>query len=259
MRNKMKTVLITGTTSGIGFAFSEIFAKEKYHVILVSRNGEKLKEQKIKLQKLNTNIDVIECDLVREDAAEWVYKVIEENQWHVDCLVNNAGFNEVGAFWKTDADKERDMIQLHVQLVTRLTKLLLPQMLKRGDGKILNVGSTASYMACATDAVYGATKAYILSFSNALHSELSGTGVTVTTLCPGATQTEFAKKSEIEDTILFRVFVMNPKKVALVGYKAMMKGRRLVVVGVVNKIQVLMAKILPVKVMAGITKVAIKQ
>ncbi|RDU24204.1 SDR family NAD(P)-dependent oxidoreductase [Anaerosacchariphilus polymeriproducens] len=255
----MKTVLITGTTSGIGYEISKIFAMEGHHVILVSRNPEKLRKQKGELQIYNKNINIIVCDLLREDAVDYILKVLEENHWTVNCLVNNAGFNEAGLFWKTDADKERDMIQLHIHLVTALTKRLLPMMLERRDGKILNIGSTASYFPCATDAVYGATKGYILSFSNALYSELNGMGVTVTTLCPGATQTEFAKKAEIENVPLFQSFVMEPQKVARIGYKAMMRGKRVIVAGGVNKLQVLMAKILPAKVLGEISKAVMHQ
>lgn len=255
----MKTVLITGTTSGIGYAFSKEFAKGNYHIILVSRNYKKLKRQQEELQKINKNISIITCDLLRKDAADSIYEEIKNSHWNVDYLINNAGFNEVGPFWETDLKKEEDMIQLHIQFVTRLIKLLLPAMLGRNEGKILNVGSTASYIACPTDAIYAASKAYILFFSNALSSELTGTGVTITTLCPGATKTEFAKKSKIENTILFKLFVMKPEKVAEIGKKAMIQGKRVVVAGVYNKMLVGFSKILPTRIMGAMTKVIMKQ
>ena len=130
------------------------------------------------------------------------------------------------------------MLQVHVTALTHMTKLLLPDMIKRGFGKILNVGSTGSFTPCALDAVYCATKAYVMSFSNAIRAELSGTGVSVSTLCPGATNTEFARKAKMESTRLFNGIVMEPQRVAEIAYQGLMKNKKVIVPGFANKMLV---------------------
>ncbi|EAD9709844.1 SDR family oxidoreductase [Listeria monocytogenes] len=250
----MRTVLITGTTSGIGYALSELFAKKECHVILVSRNAMKLSAQKQKLENGNNRIDTITCDLEQTNAAEIIYKSIKQNGWQVDILVNNAGFNEAGLFSETDATCEQGMINLHINFVTDMMKLFIPEMIQNSHGHILNVGSTGSYIACPKDAVYAASKAYILHLSKAVHAELKGTGVTVTTLCPGSTRTEFAHKAKIEHTLLFKIFVMSPHKVALSGLRAMEKGKPVIIPGLYNKILVLCSRLLPYSFIGWMTK-----
>lgn len=244
-----RTVLITGTTSGIGKALCDRFAKEKYKLILVSRNILLLKKQAEELIQRGIEIHTIPCDLAHPDAVHTILNYIRDENLTVDILVNNAGFNEAGSFWETSLEKEIGMIQVHIRVMTELTKGVLPGMLERHSGKILNIGSTGSYMACPSDAVYAATKAYVLSFSNALYQELMGTGVTMTTLCPGATRTSFADKAKIDKTLLFRFFVMQPSRVADIGYVNMMKGRRTVTAGIYNKMLVAFTRLLPVGVL----------
>jgi short-subunit dehydrogenase len=205
---EMDTVLITGTTSGIGKAFAEKFASMGNNIILVSRNRDKLQHQQIDLQsRYQVSVRYIPCDLAEVNAADTIMEKIRSWGLSVDVLINNAGFNEAGCFTNTNLAKELDMIQIHIKALTALTKLFLPGMIARRHGRILNVGSTGSYMPCPNDAVYAATKAYVLSFSNGLYQELKGTGVTVTCLCPGATQTLFAEKANINNTLLFKLFV----------------------------------------------------
>lgn len=251
----MDTVLITGTTSGIGKAFTEQFAANGSNIILVSRNEETLRQQQESLRsRYHVQVAAIPCDLSEANAADRILERLSQLDWPVDILVNNAGFNEAGFFTETDLTKELAMIQVHISALTALTKLLLPGMIQRGYGRILNVGSTGSYMPCPCDAVYAATKAYVLSFSNGLYQELKGTGVTVTCLCPGATQTLFAEKANIHNTLLFKLFVMRPETVAVIGFRSLQKGKRTVTAGLYNKLLVFSAKLLPVPVINSIAQ-----
>lgn len=251
----MNTVLITGTTSGIGKAFAERFANAGDNLILVSRNRNKLQQQQTDLQsRYHVLVEYISCDLTERDAVNIIMEKIGGMGLSVDILINNAGFNEAGYFLETSLEKELDMIQVHIKALTALTKRILPGMIQRRYGRILNIGSTGSYMPCPCDAVYAATKSYILSFSNGLSQELKGTGVTVTCLCPGATKTLFAEKANIRNTPLFKLFVMQPEIVAGIGYKNLLKGKRAVTAGLYNKLLVLSAKLLPISVINPIAQ-----
>ena len=255
----MDTVLITGTTSGIGKAFAEKFASMGNNIVLVSKNRDKLQHQQIDLQsRYQVSVKYISCDLAEVNAAETIMEKIRSWGLSADVLINNAGFNEAGCFTNTNLAKELDMIQIHIKALTALTKLFLPRMIERRHGRILNVGSTGSYMPYPNDAVYAATKAYVLSFSNGLYQELKGTGVTVTCLCPGATQTLFAEKANINNTLLFKLFVMQPEAVAAIGYNNLQKGKRVVTAGLYNKLLVLSAKLLPVSIINPIAQWMVK-
>ena len=256
----MKNVLITGTTSGIGKAFAEKFADEGYDLILVARDEQKLKQQQAALQETHcVAVKYIVQDLTQENAAGLVMADIDKWKVAIDVLVNNAGFNESGFFVDTSLDRELEMISMHIRFATELTKRILVHMKENGYGRILNVGSTGSFIPSPTDAVYSATKAYIMSFSNALCGELRKTGVKVTTLCPGATETEFAAKANIQNTMLFKIAVMSPEKVVRIAYCGMMKGRRLVIPGIYNKLLVAFSKVMPVSITNRITIFMMKQ
>lgn len=245
-RGKATTVLITGTTSGIGYELSKLFAADGCRLVLVSRNEQRLGEQKQYLEKkYGATVYVIASDLSDPQAPEQIYQTVADQDIHVDILVNNAGFNESGLFIETDLTKELQMLQVLIVSLTHLTKLFLPGMVKNRYGKILNVGSTGSFAPCPLDAVYAAAKSYVLSFSNAIRAELRGTGVSVSTLCPGATSTEFAKKANMEKTLLFHFFVMKPHKVAQIGYRGLMNGRKVIITGAYNKMLVLSMFITP--------------
>lgn len=255
----MKTVLITGTTSGIGKAFAEKFANAGNHIILVARNEQKLKEQQLFLQEnYQVNVKYIAYDITKEDAVDLIVKTLAEWNVFVDILINNAGFNECGFFIKTDLSKELDMIDLHIKFTTQLTKSILLNMTEKGYGRILNVGSTGSFISTPTDAVYSASKAYIMSFSNALCGEYRKTGIKITTLCPGATQTEFAQKANISNTLLFKLVVMKPEKVVEIAYPKLIKGKRIIVPGLYNKCLIIFSKILPISVTNKITMFMMK-
>ncbi|MCL1811279.1 MAG: SDR family oxidoreductase [Methanomassiliicoccaceae archaeon] len=241
-----KAALITGTTSGIGYALCEKFAKERIDIVLVSRNHENLVKQQERIQReYGVRTWAITQDLESPDAAQSVYKKLCGLEVDIDYLVHNAGFDVAGKFTETDIEKEKGMIQLHAVFVTELTKLMLPGMISKKNGKILFIGSTASCVPCPTNAVYSATKSYILFFSKAIRAELRGTGVTATTICPGATRTEFAEKADLEGTPLFKRFVLEPEKVAEAGYKSMMKGKARNIPGAYNKLLMFSSKILP--------------
>ncbi len=241
-----KIALITGCTSGIGKAFSVKFAQEGYNLILAARNTDKLKKLSNYLSHIyHIKSVVITCGLEKPEAADYIFRKIQELNLQIDVLVNNAGFNEFGSFIKTSREKEHDMMYLHMFFVTDMMKLFLPSMLDNKQGQILNIGSTGSYISCPYDAVYAATKSYILSVSKGIGAELKGTGVTITTLCPGSTKTEFAAKAGMEDTLLFKLFVMMPERVADIGYKALMKGKKVAVAGIYNKMLVASSFILP--------------
>lgn len=232
----MENVLITGTTSGFGKAFAEKFASMGYNIILVSRDMQKLKQQQLYLQyQYHVTVNFIAYDLTKEDAADFIIEQIDNWNIPIDFLVNNAGFNEFGLFSQTDISKEIKMIDLHIRFITQLTKHILSIMEKNNYGHILNIGSTGSFIPSPSDAVYSATKAYIMSFSNALYGEYRNTGIKTTLLCPGATETEFARKANIEQTLLFKVAVMKPEQVVNIAYPKIIKGKRLIIPGLYNK------------------------
>jgi len=254
-----KYALITGTTSGIGKAIAEKFAQEKINLILVSRDIQKLNKQADLLSsQYGIEVYVIAAKLEKTAAALKIYEQVKQIGIKIQYLVNNAGFNESGPFVKTDSAKEIDMIKVHAICTTEMMKLFIPDMVENKYGRVLNLGSIASHMACPNESVYAATKAYVLSVSKGIGAELKGTGVTITTLCPGATHTEFASKAGMEHTLLFRIFVMEPKAVANIGYKALMGGKASVTAGAYNKLLVLSSKLLPDFIVNSVTKIMLK-
>lgn len=249
------TALVTGSTSGIGRAFAEKLAQQGYNLILVSRNQEKLQKQSDALIKQYAiEAQFICADLERQGAANLVFNKVQELGTSIAVLINNAGFNEYGSFIHTALEKEQEMIFLHILFTTEMMKFFIPQMIEAGAGYILNIGSTGSYMACPNDAVYAATKAYILSLSKGVHAEIKGTGVSITALCPGSTETEFARKAGMQDTLLFKRFVMKPETVAKIGYRAMKQRRVSVVAGAYNKILVFLVRITPHFILSPLTQ-----
>jgi len=254
-----KTALITGTTSGIGKALAEKFAQEQHILILVSRDEHKLKMQADELSaKYNIAVHIFPIDLVEIDAARKVFEFVQKLKLNIEILVNNAGFTEHGAFSDNDLQKEIEMIQLHIIFTTEMIKCFLPKMLENNYGRIMNLGSTSSYIPCPYDAVYAATKAYILSMSKGLSSELKGTGVSITVLCPGPTKTEFAHKAGMENTLLFKIFVMTPEAVAHIGYNALIKRKVAVTTGLYNKLLVFLSKISPASIVSYSARVMLK-
>jgi hypothetical protein len=241
-----KTVLITGASSGIGAELAKEFAARGYNLVLVARTADRLNSLALELHsRYRVSTKVIVSDLSDRDSANIIYRELRKENTAVDILVNNAGFNVYGAFVDTDLEKELQMIQVMVTSLTHLTKLFVKDMIAKGSGRILNIGSTGSFVPGPFDAVYQASKAYILSFSEAINEELRGTGVTVTALCPGVTETEFAKRANMTGTRLFKGKAMSAASVARIGFRAVMKGKRSVVAGFMNKVLVLSIRFSP--------------
>lgn len=234
MQNQRDTALITGASSGIGLELARLMAAD-FDLILVARNQLRLDQIATELQEQHGNrVHVIPTDLSRPEAPEQIFTEIKRRGLRVDVLVNNAGFGSYGLFAETDLRNELEMIQVNIVALTQLTKLALPAMLERKRGRIMNVASTAGFQAGPLMAVYYATKAYVISFSEAIANELEGSGVTVTCLCPGPTGTEFAKRADMEQSRLFKLGKMTSVDVARAGYAAMMRGKTLVIPGARN-------------------------
>jgi short-subunit dehydrogenase len=253
-----KFVLITGATQGIGYEFAKLFASDGINIILIARNLEKLKNICHNLsEQYSIKADYIAIDLSQPFAVDTLMTELNNKELQIDILVNNAGFNVYGEFNKTSLSTELNMIQLNLIALTTLTKLLLPNMIEKGYGKILNIGSTGSFVPGPLNAVYCATKAYILSFSEAIAEELNNTGVTCTVLCPGATNTKFANKAGMENIKLFKIpgAVMNADVVAKIGYNALYKNKRQITAGFSNKILVFFTYFTPRIIMAKLTKI----
>lgn len=241
------TALITGASSGIGYELARRFAQDRAGLVLVARSAEKLAAVADELRSLGApNVEVIVADLARPDAVPTLLRELTVRRLEIDVLVNNAGYGQSGSFATTDPATELQMIQLNVAALTALTKGVLPGMLARKQGRILNVASVAGFLPGPFAAVYGATKAYVVSFSEALAEELAGTGVSVTTLAPGPTATGFAARANMQGSRLFRLgTAMTAEAVAAVGYAGLKRRRRLVVPGVINKIQLQSLRISP--------------
>jgi short-subunit dehydrogenase len=233
-----KTALITGATNGIGLELARIHAANGGNLVLVARNKAKLDALKTELEAFyQVTVYTIEKDLSEANAAQDVYAETSRLHIEVDYLINNAGFGDFGFFAETDWDKESRMIQLNITTLTHLTKLYLRQMQQRGVGRIMNVASTASFQPGPTMAVYSATKAYVLSFTEAVSNEVKGSGISITTLCPGPTETGFSAAGSMDGSRLFRnKRLPTGKDVAQFGYRAMLAGKTLAVHGIKNNI-----------------------
>ncbi len=227
-----RTALITGASSGIGKAFARIHAERGGDLIIVARSESKLNALKTELEtKHNVNVTVIVKDLAKQGAASEVYDEVNLAGVTVDYLINNAGFGGQGKFHEREWQQDLSMINLNVIALTELTRRFLPDFVARKEGRVLNVSSTAALMPGPLQAVYYATKAYVTSFSNAVAEELRDTGVSVTALMPGATDTEFASTSGMDKTELFNN-TFSAREVAEAGYDAMLEGKLDVIAGV---------------------------
>lgn len=244
-----KTALITGASSGIGLELARIFAKNKTNFVLIARSGDKLKALSDELTKTTgVKVKVIAADLSILKNCDLLVDELKNENITVDFLVNNAGFGTSGFFTDTDLQKEVEMINLNITALTYLTKIFAKEMKLRGSGKIMNVSSTAAFQPGPLMAVYYATKAYVQSFSEALANELKGTGVTVTTLCPGPTASGFQYAANINNVRLVKGRKLpSSAEVALFGYNAMMKGKTVAVHGFINKIVAQSYRFLPRK------------
>lgn len=239
-----KVALITGASSGIGRELAKIHASKGGDLVVIARRENKLIELKNELEKkYNINVKTIAKDLSLPEAPTEIYNEVKKSGIKIDYLINNAGFGGRGLFYERPLSLDLQMIQVNIIALTTLTRLFLPEFVERNSGKILNVSSTASLMPGLLQAVYYATKAYVTFFSNAIAQELSNTNITVTNLMPGATETEFAKTSDMESTGVFAK-PMSPDLVAREGYEGMLNSKLDVISGLTGS-QKLMLKFAP--------------
>jgi hypothetical protein len=238
VQSSSATALITGASSGIGYELAKVFAKNKVNVVLVARSEKKLQEIAQELEKTyGVSAKVLAKDVSKLSQVQEIYDWVKEQGIRVEYLVNNAGFGDFGFFTETQWEKELEMINLNMTSLTALTKLFVKDMVSSKSGKVMNVASTASFQPGPLMAVYYATKSYVLSFSEAISNELSGTGVTVTALCPGPTESGFQAAADMKDSKLVKGKKLpTSKDVAEFGYKAMMSGKVVAVHGMMNKI-----------------------
>ncbi|HEY6050236.1 MAG TPA: SDR family oxidoreductase [Thermoanaerobaculia bacterium] len=253
---KRPTALVTGASSGIGRELAVLLARDGHDLVLVARDEARLDALARDLSDAHgIRATVVARDLSAPDGPDAVLAELRRAAVDVDVLVNNAGMGVWGFFAETDLARELEMIRVNLVAVTVLAKGVLPGMLARRSGKILNVASTAAFQPGPLMAVYYGTKAYVLSFSEAIANETAGTGVTVTALCPGPTITEFQKKAGMEQTRLFRSrLVQDAKTAANAGYEGMKRGRRVVVPGLANKLLAQGVRLAPRRLLTAITR-----
>lgn len=240
-------ILITGASSGIGYELAKIAAKDGCNLMLAARAKSGLQSVKKELLRINKNInvDTISIDLSKNSSAQTLFRHCKDNKYHVSTLINNAGFGDYGLFKDAELSKQLDMIKLNVTTLTELTHLFLPDMVEQKNGKIMNVGSIASFFPGPLMSVYFATKNYVLAFSEAIAEELRGSGVTVTCLCPGSTKTNFGKNANVSDTH----GTANPKTtaedVARFGWHHMKQGTAVATYGFGNRLSISLSRFLP--------------
>jgi short-subunit dehydrogenase len=231
-----ETALITGASSGIGRELARLFAADHSDLVLVARSEGKLNALADELcDNHGVRVRVLPKDLAVHEAPRDIYDELQADGVQVDVLVNNAGFGARGSVAELDLQRQIDMVQVNVMAVTHLTRLFLPGMIGRHRGGILNIGSTASFEPGPNMVVYYATKAYVLSFTEGLAGELDGTGIKVSCLAPGPTETSFAAVSGMEDSIAFKLGTMDATTVARIGYSGFRGGCTVIVPGLFNK------------------------
>lgn len=237
----MKTALITGASEGIGYEFARIFAKNGFNLVLVARNEERLKTIQKELAVYKIDIQYYAKDLSILGNAEFIYQDLNKRNIKIEYLVNNAGFGIKGEITALNWERELQMLNLNIVTLTYFTKVFAQSMVANGFGRIINVASTGSFQPGPFMAEYCATKAYVLNFSEAVNFEIKSKNVTVTTLCPGVTDTKFHQVAETEETFMSKFLShATAEEVARYGYKIMMKGKSLGVYGMANKLVVFM-------------------
>jgi len=227
------TCVITGASSGIGTEFARELSRRGYGVTLVARREERLREL---AAELGEGAEVHACDVTDPDARKGLANALAARGVEVSVLVNNAGFSTSGPFVRSDRDRELDMVRTNIEAVVDFCALFAPGMAERGRGAVLNVASTASFQPLPMQAGYAATKAFVLSFTESLHAELSGSGVLVSALCPGPVRTEFVDVANLGDAeALPGVFWASAEDVAKAGIRGLERGKRVVIPGALNR------------------------
>jgi len=247
MATKVKGyALITGATSGIGYELAKLFAADGYNLIIVARTESELEEKAREISsQYGVQVESIPKDLFRPNAAFELYDEVKLRNLKVDVLVNDAGQGQYGLFIESDINRQLEIIQLNINALTVLTHQFLKDMVERNEGKILQLASIASELPGPYQAVYHATKAYVLHLTEALIREIKDTNVTMTALQPGATATDFFNKADMLDSKIMDTKMSDPAKVAKDGYDALMKGDDKVVSGFKNKAMVASSNVMP--------------
>lgn len=243
----MATALITGASGGIGYELAKLHAREGHQLVLVARNQQRLNEIKSEWESFyKIQIHTLALDLSEPKSAETLFNWTEGQGIQIDYPINNAGFGDFGLFHESNWEKSERMIQLNITSLTHLCKLYLPKMVSRKNGRILNVASTAAFQPGPTMAVYYATKAFVLSFSEAIGNEVSESGVRVTAFCPGATASGFQAAAAMEESALVKGRRLpSAESVALHGFKAMMQGKPVAIPGTLNYVMANAVRFLP--------------
>lgn len=238
--------LVTGGTSGIGYELAKLLAKDGYNLVLVARSSDRLLEVSDEFQELGVDVLLLDKDLFDPSAPREIYREIKEQGIVVEVLINNAGQGQKGRFTEIALDRHTELIQLNIMALVSLTKLFLDDMVKRRQGKILNLASVVSKTPAPEFSIYAASKAFVLSFSEAIAQELEGTNITVTALLPGRTDTDFFYKADMTDTKEYQEHELaEPEKVAKDGFEALMSGESRVISGLQNKAMVGMMNAMP--------------
>lgn len=253
---KQETVLITGASGGIGYELAKLFARDRCNLVLVARNAAQLSQVAGELvSQFGITVKTVALDLGAPPAPKFLFDQLQREGIAVEILVNNAGFGMFGEFAKMPEEEIRGQIQLNIAALTELCRLFLPAMMARRKGKIMNVASTAAFQPGPLMAVYYASKAYVLSFSEALANELRGSGVTVTCFCPGATLTGFARRAGTENSRLFKqIGAMDAVRVARDGYQGLMAGNTVVISGAHNWLVAESVRFAPRKLVTAISR-----
>lgn len=242
----VKTALITGASGGIGLELARIHASKGGNLVLVARSGDKLAEIKSEIEEqYHTSVRFLVSDLSVRYSPKKVFDEVNNHRISIDYLINNAGFGDFGHFAESDWDKQESMINLNITALAHLTRLFLPGMISRGGGRILNVASLAAFSPGPTMSVYFATKAFVLSFSQALNNELKDKGITVTALCPGSVDTKFHAVALGDPKLVRERKMMSAGEAAEIGYQAMMNGKPVVIPGFKESVLAFASRFVP--------------
>ncbi len=252
----MPAALVTGASTGIGRELADLAAQDGYDIVLIARSESLLQRAASDIrQKWKRDVTVIASDLTHPEAPREILNSVAKADLDIEVLINNAGFGLVGKFWELAEREQIDMVQLNVTALTDLTRLFLPRLIERRRGFIMNVASTAAFQPGPLMSVYYATKAYVLSFSQAVHNEAREFGITVSCLCPGPTQTEFDKRARATDTRLFSGGrSMSARKVAEIGWNGMKRGKPLVIPGTLNGLMAFLTRFAPIQFTASMAR-----
>src|SRR5882724_2351747 len=256
MNDPSLMVLITGASGGIGYELTKLFAKDHHNLVLVARSGPRLVQVADELQRqFGVTVKTVALDLAAPAAPQSLYDQLQREGIAVEILINNAGYGKFGEFAAVSLEDSLGQIQLNLTALTYLTQLFLGPMLERRSGKIMNVASTAGFQPGPLMAVYYATKAYVISFSEALANELADKGIVVTCLCPGATETGFAGRAGNDQSRLFKKLrPMDAKTVARTGYHGLLKGKTMVIPGFRNWLVAESVRISPRKLVTALSR-----